>query len=264
MRRVSPSPSRSPSPLFDTLPASRNSSISSESAGPCSTKVQLPRTLSKSAHLEHEVQGLQLGGELAEVPLEYLHETIRRLGPSLLTACNSTTPLLPADCLDLPSRLPCSLPPHLPSPTHLLAITFLDTNQRSLVPIHSLSLALASPLFTSLPNSSSAEPFLAETLPSLPIIHLSLPSTLSFPLLHNWILLRSPGALLQALDECSPIPDELPRPELSAAAMKRAAVLRGLWANVVALEMGDEELWEVMQGEWSFVLELLEREAGVN
>lgn len=44
--------------------------------------------------------------------------------------------------------------------------------------------------------------------------------------------------------------------------MKRAAVLRGLWVNVIAMEMGDEELWETMQGEWSFVLELLERDGG--
>jgi hypothetical protein len=133
--------------------------------------------------------------------------------------------------------------------------------QRSLVPIHSLSLTLSSPLFA---NLTCAEPSNADPSPSLPVVHLSLPSTLGFPLLHNWIVLRSSTALLQALDACNPIVEELPSTELAAAAMKRAAALRGLWANVVAMEMGEEQLWEVMQGEWELVIELLEREGGGN
>jgi hypothetical protein len=82
MRRGSLSPSRSPSPLFDTLPNSRNSSISSEYAEAHARKLQPPRRLSQPAHLQHGLQNLRLGGELAEIPLGYLHETLSRLGES--------------------------------------------------------------------------------------------------------------------------------------------------------------------------------------
>lgn len=143
------------------------------------------------------------------------------------------------------------MPVDYPSPSHLLAITFTDTGKRILAPVHGLSLALASPLLSHLASDSSALPVGAEST-SLPVVHLSLPSMASFPLLHDWMHLRSIDALLDSLDKATPLPGpkSFSRP---AMAMKRAAMLHGLWKSAVALVMSDEGLWYVLQGEWGDV-----------
>lgn len=170
-------------------------------------------------------------------------------GPSLLAACNATTITLPpsAELIDLPSALPCTFAADLPTPTHLLAITFRDaTARRILVPAHGLSLALASPLLAPL---SAPNPFLSPSQPSSfhrPIVHFSLPSSLSYGLLHEWIYLQSPERLTQALETSA-----------SGHPVKKAALLHGLWANVTALQMDDEVLWTAMDAEWESVLKQL-------
>lgn len=85
---ASPSPSPSPSPLFITnaLPSlsSRSSSFSSEPPSACSGfhKVSLPRVLPRPATCQGAQHELRIEGELAEVPLDFLKDSLSKIGQS--------------------------------------------------------------------------------------------------------------------------------------------------------------------------------------
>lgn len=124
-----------------------------------------------------------------------------------------------------------------------------------LVPVHSLPLSLSSPYLASLLGlpQEPTDPTL------LPIEHLSLPSTASFPLLHDFLHLHCASTLRAALSTLTPLTESSASSvEQSNAALRRAAVLHGLWCNIIELEVGDEGLWDVMQSEWEAMVQLLE------
>ena len=146
------------------------------------------------------------------------------------------------------------------------------------MPIHGLlwasksqALALVSsadaPMSPSWSQSSDGTP-----LSYLPVVALTLPSSLSFPLLQGWIYLASPSVLLDALlpkptsrpSSPTSIPSLLnPTPlslssklsELpSAIIMEKIQLVHGLWQNVMALEIRDAELWKVMESAWEILV----------
>ncbi|GAA6046803.1 hypothetical protein JCM3770_005650 [Rhodotorula araucariae] len=129
----------------------------------------------------------------------------------------------------------------------------------------------------------------------LPVIELTLPSSAAFPLLQGWVYLRSPALLLSSLLPQPPTPPvpSSPGPPISLshllnpsshivasspaapppqtpealtralAALPSVTLLRhvhlvhGLWQDVVALQVGDDELWRTMGLAWRVLVATL-------
>jgi hypothetical protein len=94
----------------------------------------------------------------------------------------------------------------------------------------------------------------------LPFVPLSLPSQMTFPLLHAYLYTHSTAALLSSLLLPPPLQANLilpaDVPNLTSMAFRLERV-RSLRENVVALEITDEKLWKTMSRAW----ETLMREA---
>ncbi|KAG0666356.1 hypothetical protein C6P46_004925 [Rhodotorula mucilaginosa] len=127
---------------------------------------------------------------------------------------------------------------------------------------------------------------------ALPVIELRLPSSSAFPLLQGWVYLRSPPVLLSALlpappkeKPSSPSPSIArllnPTPEAEeqqrtepvtsdslteklswlppVTLLRHVHLVHGLWQDVVALQIGDEELWKAMGLAWRILVAALAR-----
>ncbi|ORY81207.1 hypothetical protein BCR35DRAFT_304051 [Leucosporidium creatinivorum] len=142
-----------------------------------------------------------------------------------------------------------------PSPTHQLLITFDDSAQPLLLPIHGLVWALASPLLSTIASGHS------EGSP----IPITLPSSSSFHLLHTWIYLECIQALLHPLlafsdeEETSRAsPNEivaLCSLQEEETLLDRLELLSGLYRNALALRVGDTKLWSAMGGAWRILVD---------
>lgn len=190
------------------------------------------------------------------------------------------TALLLPDSPDLPAWLPCTfpvlqnvasltVPVDLLLPTHLLAIHAPDSPRTLLLPIHGLLYAAASPALSRLSSATKSDcPTGGD---SLPVIRINLPSALAIPLLQGWLCLRSKEALLAGLLPTPPPPSSssslasLLNPTASTLTtqlsslgaeklLQHVELLHGLWSDVCALEVGDEELWAVMRFAWGVVV----------
>lgn len=146
-----------------------------------------------------------------------------------------------------------------PVPSQKLFITFEDSSQPLLLPVHGLVWALTSPLLSSLATASSeAPPF-----------PLDLPSSSGFHLFHTWMYIRSTPALLRTLfafTNHEPTPANA-SPEESAAhcsaqepevLLAKLELLSGLYRNAVALQVWDDELWTTMKSAWRALVDGLQ------
>ncbi|GAA5989900.1 hypothetical protein JCM10908_002368 [Rhodotorula pacifica] len=128
-------------------------------------------------------------------------------------------------------------------------------------------------------------------LEALPVIELRLPSSSAFPLLQGWVYLRSPSILLSALLPAPPRdkpsapssasiarllnpastddaqPNSIPPTSESltealsglpsVTLLRHVHLVHGLWQDVVALQIGDEELWQAMGLAWRILVAAL-------
>lgn len=142
----------------------------------------------------------------------------------------------------------------MPSPTHTLSIHFDDSSDTLQLPVHGLFWAVQSPLLSSL--SRAPEPSSSQPSPPPPTLSLHLASRQAFPLLLSYIYTLDEDEFLRGILNgvawdgtggssvgSSPSPSPM-------TTLDRLAVLCGLWKNVVGLEMGDHNLWDVLQDGW--------------
>ncbi|GAA5880457.1 hypothetical protein JCM8547_007899 [Rhodosporidiobolus lusitaniae] len=148
------------------------------------------------------------------------------------------------------------------------------------------------PPHPSLPSTSRPypSPEHGEGATYLPVVELNLPSSAAFPCLQGWIYLRSPALLLSALLPTPPSSSSPPSPPSSLSHLLNPApstsspylkplspetltqnlaavssqtllqavhLVHGLWGNVVALQIGDEDLWRVMGLAWKILVAAL-------
>ncbi|GAA5827615.1 hypothetical protein JCM11251_001758 [Rhodosporidiobolus azoricus] len=267
---------------------------------------------------EVELSSLVLDDELEGAPVGFAVGKLRSIGSSLLNATTSTCLHVPTSPT-LPSYLRCTLPPAASSatlppvylPSHVLAIRSSDSPRTLLLPVHGLLWAASSPALSilssraekqpahpNLPSSSRPYPSpeeSSERTTYLPIVNIELPSSSAFPLLQQWIYLRSPSLLLSSLLPTPPSPSPVasappslshllnpaPGPTLSgssklasipstpeALTQTLAAIpsitllehvdrVHALWQDAVALQVSDEDLWKVMGVAWRILVAAL-------
>ncbi|GAA6002717.1 uncharacterized protein JCM10292_002982 [Rhodotorula paludigena] len=192
--------------------------------------------------------------------------------------------------------------PSLYLPSHVLAIHSSDSPRTLLLPVHGLLFAsMSAPLsiLSSRPEKQLPHPSLPSTpRPTqssayLPVVELTLASVSAFPLLQGWLYLRSPAILLSSLlpqppTPACPTPSSLshllnPSPPTTAAPiatpssqsltvslsalpssklLKHIHLVHGLWQDVVALQIADEELWKAMGIAWRVLIGALGAKEG--
>lgn len=147
-------------------------------------------------------------------------------------------------------------------PTHVLAVytqgTGLQKQHISLYPIHALVLVATCANLPPLSYSKPAIPEFPGSTVTLPVIPLSIPSPEMFAAVIHYLYTLRTDTLLRALlpipaHTTIPSPEQLTR-ELSTYPpgtlhpyMHR---VHGLWMNVTALGIFDENLWRTMEAAW--------------
>jgi hypothetical protein len=172
------------------------------------------------------------------------------------------TPIIPLTFSRPPSHLTCT-PPSDPSallPTVILAITFTSTQERLLAPVHGLNWALKSPQLASLSRSKTPteEMVLRGGEIVLPVVELNLPSKKAFSVLHDWVYLSSTTRLFESLMKEGELSQE--RGDSQEGVIERLELVQGLWQNVMALGVADDELWKTMERAWDALM--VKREQG--
>lgn len=159
-------------------------------------------------------------------------------------------------------------PAHLP-PSIVLIVTFDDHNTELAVPAHALVwAATGSPRLTPCldllarppsPDSDHVPPSL-----DLPTFSLRLPSSEAWPLLHDYIYLRSTeGWFEELVNGAAASSDGQASDAVKArrqADLRRLDLVRKLWLNVVALEITDGGLWRSMADAWRILYERITRD----
>ncbi|KAK4702885.1 hypothetical protein P7C70_g3331, partial [Phenoliferia sp. Uapishka_3] len=254
------------------------------------TSIHLPTRLPEppTPFAEVELASLAVDPEFQGLPIGFVVAKLQKLGPELLNASTNSRITIPPGSF-LPPYLSC---PHAPTtstltsapytrPSHILAIRAPDAPRTLLLPVHGLLWASKSPalsLLSSAPEFQKQSSLLPSSLPpsdtSIPVLELTLPSTLAVPLLQGWIYLASPQILLSTILPAAPRPESSLEPLLNPAPqpksprslalalsylpsrtlLDRVSLVHGLWQNVVALEISDPALWSVMSGAWSVLI----------
>jgi len=149
--------------------------------------------------------------------------------------------------------------PSLP-PTHVIAVSNSKQSRSIYYPCHDLLLASHC---ADLPSFPPSNPIIRDSKVVVPIIHISLPSMETFPLLINYLYSQRTDQLLSSL---IPIPDAsllfadpssshvsraLARTYQPRELLEKAQVVHGVWSNMCKLGVGDDRLWDTIQTAWS-------------
>ena len=167
-------------------------------------------------------------------------------------------------------------------PTHMLAVYSRQssaspnpTRRVTLFPTHNIIMALHCAHLPMLPKSTASEPDSVGQM-TLPVIPLCIPSPETFSQLSAYLYTKNGSQLLasllptrmltppsilsldHALDVDSPelqqYSGELRATYTPYALLMHAMTINGLWRNVCALGVFDDQLWEVLDLAWDAVL----------
>ena len=162
-------------------------------------------------------------------------------------------------------------------PTHIFAAVDTKSNKAQMYPVHGLLYAVncATPIFPpdSLASPPTPERYLDQgfTL-TLPFIAFSMPHLTSFELVNTFLYNRNPYSFIRNL--FPPLPNgsfpnaELDRPSIRtrlsytlatsfsvAVLLETARFMHGVWSNLTALGIVQEEIWSTLDLAWSILLE---------
>ncbi|KAJ7177857.1 hypothetical protein C8R46DRAFT_1075129 [Mycena filopes] len=215
-------------------------------ATPASTKVSLPRTLTRPVLGEVDTSSL-LGAypDLEGIPAEYIRDRLASSTPKMRAALQAVETSIPRS--SLPTELDILMNDVVASacPTHMFAV-YNDAplplghkRQVGLFPIHDLVFGTHC---TSLPVLPASQKPSSSSHTTVPVVPLRLPSPETFPLLHAYLYTQQPATLLASLAR----PCETDLLQLAAHANK----IRGLWRNACLLGVVDAPLYDVIEASW--------------
>lgn len=155
-------------------------------------------------------------------------------------------------------RLREVLPPSdRPTPSHVLVVSFNDTEEVVEVPAHGLVWAATGselfapllehgPLYEDRSELDTPAPFVA-----LPTFPLHVPHTSAWSNLHDFVYLGSTSRLLEAL-----VPTAALTSRHGDDWTRALARVRETWINAAALQLPDEGLWDALEQAWARLLGL--------
>ncbi|GAA5988769.1 hypothetical protein JCM10908_006162 [Rhodotorula pacifica] len=203
------------------------------------------------------------------IPTAFVREKLGALGHELLQSAKQASIVQNGSG----DRVRVVNAPAYPPPSVVLTITFHDTGHSLETPAHALVLvATESRVLTPCYDLLALRPANHErvrTYVVLPTFPLHLPSYDAWPLLHDYLYTRSSDQLLQELapasaaDAASSIANGFRVDTVKAQRrddVRRLDLVRQLWLSVVALQLDDEELWEVMARAWRMLYDRITRD----
>lgn len=248
------------------------------------TPINLPRHLARPDYKEIKRETIiAIDPEFADVPLQYILEGLEATGPAMMQVLASiqATPVkntIPTHLCVMINDESCDMP------THMLAIYLRPTRTSSappgpkrvtLYPIHRIIMALHCAHLPVLPQSDASEPDSVGQM-VLPVVPLGLPSPETFSRLSNYLYTKDASYLLATLlptgtltpsyilsletylDSDSPelqqYSSKLRATYTPCALLSYAMTVNGLWRNVCALGVFDDELWEVLDLAWEALI----------
>jgi len=198
--------------------------------------------------------------DLRGVSIGFIREKLHALGPQLFAAAADTVVNCP------PGRLPRELEVVVSAmsadaPTHLFAV-YSSASQRHQIPLHPVHALVLAANCANLPPllpSRHTRPGAPRGMATLPVVPCCIPSPSAFPILLEYLYTQRDDRLLAAL---LPIPrlhrmpavEQLTRQLAEAytapALMAYVRRTHGLWGDVVALGIFNENLWRTMGLAW--------------
>ncbi|KAG9102847.1 hypothetical protein FRC06_000961 [Ceratobasidium sp. 370] len=269
---------REPSSSFDfSVP----SALATPPASPprsSARKIELPVALPRAAFPPVDPRSIEsLDPELRGVPVEYVAHKLRSIGPELMSALSYVTPPQTAyTAANMPAWVDVRVSSRLPSleslPSHVLCVVNPQSKQPGqLLPAHALIYAAHCAHF---PRLSRAAPHVDSASKSarLAVVPIYVPSPTTFPLLHSYLYTKRAERLLATLAPLSssalaaiPVGHQGATNTLSALGramaeafplptlVEHAAVVHGVWANVMQLGIEDEVLWWALETAWEII-----------
>lgn len=279
MRTLSVTLPREVSSSFDfSLPSPMATPPASPPRHSSGRKVELPLALPYTAFPPVDPTGIEsLDPELRGVPVEYVVHKLRSIGPELLNGLGYVTPPQTAyTASNMPAWVDVRVSSRLPSleslPSHVLCVVNPQSKQPGqLIPVHALIYAAQCSNF---PRLSRATPHVdtASKSARLAVVPLYLPSPQTFNLLNSYLYTKRAERLLSTLAPISsnalasiPVGHQGASNTLSALGramaeafplptlVEHAAVVHGLWSNVMALGVDDEVLWWALETSWGII-----------
>jgi len=263
-------------------------------AGPSSvqkkTPITLPRYLARPDYREIKMETIiSVNPEFADIPLQYIQEGLELTGPAMMQVLASVeaTPVkntLPTDLCVMINNQSSDLP------THMLAVYSRQssaspnpTRRVTLYPIHNIIMALHCAHLPVLPKSTATEPDSVGQM-TLPVVPLCIPSPETFSRLSAYLYTKNASYLLSMLLPTGTLtpPSILAldtyidgdSPELQQFQAKLRATytpyalltcgmtINGVWRNVCALGIFDDQLWEVLDLAWEAIIGALKPKEG--
>jgi len=201
----------------------------------------------------------------SNVPLSYTMEKMRSLGPCLLNSSSRSKIILPDDTrCSLPNRLridSSSLEKGDIRPSHVLAIHGQKDAKTILLPIHDLVYSQNCLALSDLLDDDDRSR-------GLPVVHILLPNTSTFPLIHAQLTSPSPSLLLSRLlpkvDHSSLMnPSPSSHSQLLSKQCDNETLLIAIgqqndfWKNLIALGCCNDEIWNVLRLAYGIILSAL-------
>ncbi|KAB5595204.1 Clp1-like protein [Ceratobasidium theobromae] len=279
MRTLSLTITRETPSTFDfSLPAPLATPPASPPRASGTRKVELPLSLPYVPFPPVDRAGVEsLDPELRGVPVEYVAHKLRGIGPELMGALPYVTPPQTAyPASNMPAWVDVRVSSRLPSleslPSHVLCVVNPQSKQPGqLLPVHALIYAAQCSNF---PRLSRAAPHVdaQSKCARLAVVPLYVPSPATFSILNSYLYTKRPERLLSTLAPLSsgalasiPIGEQGPTNTVAALGramsdafppaklVEHAAVVHGLWGNVMTLGVDDEVLWWALETAWEII-----------
>ncbi|KDR73669.1 hypothetical protein GALMADRAFT_100505 [Galerina marginata CBS 339.88] len=221
-------------------------------------RISLPTALQRPTLQEVKAQAIyDLCPELKDVAPDYVRLTLSSLAPQMLAGIHGTQMVAPTS--QLPHELEVVVSDSLRlasvTPTHILALSSsrsgVSSKKYQLFPIHQLVFAANCSTMPALPSSFAATPAgNSSRTATLPVVSYSIPSPETFGLLSEYLYTKNADVLRSRI---LPVNWALDIETI----LRKAFMIRGLWANACAFGVVDPSLYDVLEDCWAAVLRSL-------
>ncbi|KAI0342467.1 hypothetical protein BDW22DRAFT_201116 [Trametopsis cervina] len=260
------------------------SPASGESEAPSRrVSIQFPRRLVRpqTKTVRHESVAACSPEELKDVPLHYVRQALDVLGPQMMQVCSgirapafSSTNGLPKELVVLANDLSAQMPTHLLAvygKSEKTAAPSAGRTSMSLFPAHNIVLSAFCANMPSLPYQPPTPPAQAGGSIQLPVVPLGLPHPQSYAHIQRYLYTKDRVSFIMSLLPSVSAQGILSDPASASVryakdvagtftTQKILSLLRdvhGVYRNMVALEIQEDLMWQLVNVAWEVLLTAL-------